>query len=272
MKRFAILLLLPLCAFAEGNSTRIYIFDDGKISGLDPTLFNFEADELAETDFVIISYLVVHPNGTLMFDSGGIPDAAFDGHAGPVVDGVMSASQRLVPQLEAAGYSPDDIDYFALSHYHSDHTGNANLFAGSTWIVQQADYDWMFADEPEGIIAADTFSELEKADKIVLADEDFDVFGDGSVMILSAPGHTPGHQVLAVKLDNAGWVVLGGDLYHYPEERTTGRTPSFEFDPAQSRLSRARIEDFLEDHDAALWIEHDMATHARLPKAPAYVD
>jgi len=107
---------------------------------------------------------------------------------------------------------------------------------------------------------------------ILLDNEDYDVFGDGTVTVMSTPGHTPGHQVVAVELANAGTVLLGGDLYHYPEERTTGRVPTFEFDANQSRASRVRVESFLEERDAALWIEHDIATHAALPKSPEYVD
>ena len=83
---------------------------------------------------------------------------------------------------------------------------------------------------------------------------------------------SPGHQVVAVRLANAGTVVLAGDLYHYPEERTTGRVPTFEFDADVSRASREKIERFLVENDATLWIEHDIATHAALPKAPDYVD
>jgi N-acyl homoserine lactone hydrolase len=254
------------------TSPRIYVFDNGEISGLDPALFNFTADELAEVDFVNVSYLIVHPDGKLMFDSGGVPDRAFEGQEGPVTEGVMSATQPLGTQLAAAGYSADEIDYFALSHYHSDHTANANDFASATWIVQRAERDYMFAEQPEGIIDAATFGALEDAETIVLDNEDYDVFGDGKVVIMAAPGHTPGHQVLAVDLDNAGQILLGGDLYHYPEERTTGRVPTFEFDADQSRASRARIESWLEDTGATLWIEHDKATAAALPKAPAYVD
>jgi N-acyl homoserine lactone hydrolase len=268
----ALLLLLPIAVGAQPASTRIYVFDNGRISGLSPALFNFEPEELAEVDFTTRSYLIVHPEGTLQFDSGSIADTAFAGHDGPVVDGVMSADRPLLPQLAAAGYTPDDIDYFAMSHYHSDHTANANLFAGSTWIVQRAERDFMFGDAPDGIIDTTSYSDLRDSETIVLDGEDYDVFGDGSVMILSTPGHTPGHQVLAVQLENAGWIVLGGDLYHYPEERSTGRVPTFEFDPEQSRASRARIESFLRDHDATLWIEHDIATHAGLPAPPAYVD
>jgi N-acyl homoserine lactone hydrolase len=254
-------------------SPRIYVFDNGAITGLDPALFNFRREELREVDFVNASYLIVHPRGgTLMFDAGAVPDSHFKGDGSAVVEGVVTATQPLLPQLAAAGYAPGDITYFALSHYHSDHTGNANAFAGSTWIVQRAEREYMFADSPEGIIQPATYDALRNATTKLLDDEDFDVFGDGTVVVMATPGHTPGHQVVAVKLANRGTVVLGGDLYHYPEERTTGRLPTFEFDVEKSRASRARIERFLADNDATLWIEHDIATHAALPKPPSYVD
>ena len=254
------------------TSPRIYIFDNGGISGLDPALFNFRREELAEVDFVNRSYLIVHPRGTLMFDAGAVADSHFKGDGAPVVEGVVTATQPLLPQLAAAGYAPSDVTHFALSHYHSDHTGNANEFAGATWIVQRAERDFMFSDDPQGIIEPATYSALRDASTKILDNEDFDVFGDGSVVVMATPGHTPGHQVVAVKLANRGTVVLGGDLYHYPEERTTGRVPTFEFDAEQSKVSRARIEQYLKDNDAALWIEHDIATHAALPKPPEYVE
>jgi N-acyl homoserine lactone hydrolase len=253
-------------------SPRIYVFENGTISGLDPALFNFRREELAQVDFVNVAYLIVHPRGTLMFDAGAVPDSHFKGDGTPVVEGVVTATKPLLPQLVAAGYAPSDVTYFALSHFHSDHTGNANEFAAATWIVQKAERDYMFADGPQGIIQPATYAALRNAATKVLNNEDFDVFGDGSVVVLVTPGHTPGHQVVAVKLANRGTVVLAGDLYHYPEERTTGRTPTFEFDAEQSKVSRARIEKFVEDNDAELWIEHDVATHTALPKSPQYVD
>ena len=256
---------------ARPATPRIYIFDDGGIKGLDPKLFNFERSELKEVDFIDVSYLIVHPRGTLMFDSGEIADAELK--AGPTTKGVMSADKPLLPQLAAAGYQPADINYFVLSHYHSDHTGNANEFAGATWIVQKAERDFMFGKIPEGtIIAVDSFIKLKDAKTKILNDESFDVFGDGTVVLMSAPGHTLGHQVLAVKLAHRGLVVLAGDLYHYPEERTTGRTPTFEFNAEQSKASRAKIEQFVKDNHGELWIEHDIATHAKLPRSPQYVD
>ena len=257
---------------AASAAPRIYVFENGTISGLDPALFNFKREELGQLDFVNIAYLIVHPRGTVMVDSGGMPDSVFKADGAPVVEGVMTATKPLLPQLKAVGYEPKDITYFVLSHYHSDHTGNANAFANATWIVQKAERDYMFGDKPEGIIQPATYDALRNAKTKILDNEDFDVFGDGSVVIMSTPGHTPGHQVVAVKLAHRGTVVLAGDLYHYPEERTTGRIPTFEFAPEQSKVSRARIEKYVADNHAQLWIEHDAATHAALPKSPAYID
>ena len=251
---------------------RIYVFEAGSIKGLDPKLFNFTREELKEVDFVNIAYLIVHPKGTLMFDTGGIPDSAFKPGGGTVTEGIMSATKPLQPQLAAIGYKPSDIGYLALSHYHSDHTANANDFAGATWIVQKAERDFMFADKPQGIIQPAQYSALKNAKTTVLNNEDLDVFGDKSVVIMSTPGHTQGHQVLFVRLPKRGPVVLAGDLYHYPEERATGRTPTFEFNAEQSAASRKKIETFVKQNKAELWIGHDIATHAKLPKAPAFVE
>ena len=253
------------------SATRIYIFENGFIRGLDTKLFNLAPNEVKEPDFVNTSYLIVHPQGTLQFDSGGIPDSQFKGDGKLVVAGVQSADKPLLPQLAAAGYKPADVTYFALSHYHADHTGNANAFAASTWITQKAERDFMFSEKPEGIIEPATYSALKGAKTTSLNGEDFDVFGDGTVRLISTPGHTPGHQVLLVRLAKRQ-VLLAGDLYHYPEERERGILPTFEFNADQSRASREKVEALLKQTGAELWIGHDMATHAKLPKSPAYVE
>jgi N-acyl homoserine lactone hydrolase len=254
------------------KSVRLYVFENGSIRGLDPKLFNFTREELKEVDFTNTSYLIVHPKGTLMFDAGAVEDSRFKGDGAPVTEGIMTATKPLLPQLASARYTPSDITYFALSHYHSDHTANANAFAKATWIVQKAERDFMFSDKPQGIIQPAQYGALRDAKTKLLNDEDFDVFGDGTVVVKSAPGHTPGHQVLFVRLPKTGPVLLAGDLYHYPEERTTGRIPTFEFNAEQSKASRAKIEAFIKQTGAQLWIEHDIATHAKLPKAPAFVE
>ncbi|HET9362390.1 MAG TPA: N-acyl homoserine lactonase family protein [Vicinamibacterales bacterium] len=257
---------------APVTSPRIYVFDAGNIKGLDPKLFNFTREELKEVDFVNIAYLIAHPKGTLMFDAGAVTDSHFKGDGTPVTEGVVSASRPLKPQLAAAGYAPAEVTYLAMSHYHSDHTANANDFAGATWIVQKAERDAMFADKPQGIIQPAHYSALRNAKTRVLDNQDLDVFGDGTVVVMSTPGHTPGHQVLFVRLAKRGPVLLAGDLYHYPEERTTGRIPTFEFNAEQSRASRQKVEAFVKQMKAELWIEHDIATHAKLPRAPGFVE
>jgi N-acyl homoserine lactone hydrolase len=278
MKRFFATLaivtaaMLASVAGQRNPALRLYIFDNGEISGLDPKLFGFTREELKEVDFVNVSYLVVHPRGTVMFDTGGIGDEHFPPGGGTAKEGILTASRKLVPQMAAAGYKPADVTYLVMSHYHSDHTANANLFAGATWIVQKAEHDFMFSEMPQGIIQPATYSALKTARTRILNNEDFDIFGDGTVVVKTTPGHTPGHQVLFVKLPKTGPVVLAGDLYHYPEEITTGRTPSFEFDAAMSAKSRAAIQAFLKQSGAKLWIEHDKRTHANLPKAPKYLD
>jgi N-acyl homoserine lactone hydrolase len=253
------------------KTPRIYIFENGHIRGLDTQLFGLKREEVkGATDFVNVSYLIAHPNGTLQFDAGGIEDSHFKG--APVVEGVMTADKPLLPQIATTGYQVSDITYFAMSHYHSDHTANANAFAGSTWIVQKAERDYMFAEKPAGIIQPASYAKLRDAKTRILNNEDLDVFGDGSVRIIATPGHTPGHQVLFVRLANTGPVVLAGDLYHFPEEATLDRVPGFDVDAAQTRASRAKVQALLKQTGAKLWIEHDVATHAPLPKAPKWVD
>jgi N-acyl homoserine lactone hydrolase len=254
------------------TTPRLYIFDAGGISGLDPKLFNFTREEIKQPDFTNVAYLIVHPKGTVMFEAGGIPDREFPANGAPVKEGVMTASKPLLPQLAAAGYRPEDITYLVMSHYHSDHTANANAFAKSEWIVQKAERDYMFQEKPAGIIRPEHYSALRNAKTRILDNENLDIFGDGTVVVMPAPGHTPGHQVLVVKLAKTGPVMLSGDLYHYPEEITTGRVPTFEFSAEQSAATRKRLATFLKQTGTQLWIEHDIATHAKYPKAPAFLE
>ena len=184
----------------------------------------------------------------------------------------MTVMKSLRSQMEQIGYKASDINYLALSHYHSDHTANANDFAGSTWLVRQKEYDAMFAEKPAGIMRPAHFNKLKDSKKKVLTEDEYDVFGDKSVILKSAAGHTPDHQVLFVKLKKTGPVLLAGDLYHYPEERTLNRFPTFEFNKEQSAVARKSIDDFLKKTKGQLWIEHDLETFNKLKHAPAYLE
>ena len=253
---------------------KLYILDCGDIRPMDPTLFGLKKEEIAgDASFVTPCYLVVHPKGTLVWDVGQVPDAQIpdDGTEVVVLD-LLKARRKLAPQLEALGVKVGDVDYLAMSHYHFDHTANANLFAGSTWIVQQAEYDAMFGDKEFAIRDSSSYDKLKDAKRITLDNADHDVFGDGTVIVKTAPGHTPGHQMLFLRLKNFGPLLLEGDLYHLPEERTLDRVPTFDFDAAMTRATRVRTEAFLKETGAQMWIQHDPPTNAKLRKAPEFYD
>jgi N-acyl homoserine lactone hydrolase len=254
------------------KSVRLYVFDNGAIKGLDPAAFHLKKEEIATADMVLCSYLIVHPKGTLMWDTGAIPDADLKADASPVTQGRYTATKTLKSQLAALGYAPTDITYFGLSHYHSDHTANANAFAGATWLVQQPERDAMFAEKAPPIAQRAQYIALKDSKTKVLNGQDYDVFGDGTVVIKAAYGHTPGQQVLYLKLAKTGPILLAGDLYHYQEERNTDKTPTFEFNRDQSLASRATIEAFLKKTGAQLWIQHDFNGSAKLKKSPQFYE
>jgi glyoxylase-like metal-dependent hydrolase (beta-lactamase superfamily II) len=184
----------------------------------------------------------------------------------------MVLGAPLLAQLEASGFKPDDITHLALSHYHWDHTANANAFPKAIWLARPADHDAMFVPKPEGSVRPETYAGLMKNPSVMVMDDEHDVFGDGTVILKSAPGHTAGHQVLYVKLAHTGGILLSGDLYHYPAERKLGRLPTFEVDAKQTEVSREKVEEFLSRTGAALWIQHDLPAHRKLKKAPEYYD
>jgi glyoxylase-like metal-dependent hydrolase (beta-lactamase superfamily II) len=219
-------------------------------------------------------YLIRHAKGWMLWDSGN-PDRIAelpDGLANP--QGTITAfmKKRLADSLKEIGVAPADIQYFAMSHSHGDHSGNANLFAASTIFMQQAEYDAVFGPEPQkyGFQPAN-FEKLRGA-KFVLLKGDHDVFGDGTVVIKFTPGHTPGHQSLFLKLAKTGPVLLSGDLYHYPEEITYKRIPSFDSDKEQTAKSRAMIEEFVKKNHAQLWIQHDYTAGIKRKIAPEFYE
>ncbi len=254
------------------QSVRLYVFDCGVIKGLDPAYFHLTKDQVQTTELAVPCYLIVDPKGTLMWDVGVIPDTAFKDDGKPVTQGISTATRTLKSQLAQIGYDPRDITYLAMSHYHSDHTANANEFAASTWLVRKVEWNVMFAPKPTGIINPSTYSKLKNSKTIFLAKDEYDVFGDGKVIIKSAPGHTPGHQVLIVKLAHTGTVILAGDLYHFQQERFTDKVPTFDYNKQESLASRAMIEAYIKKTGAQLWIEHDYIANSKLKKSPRYYD
>jgi N-acyl homoserine lactone hydrolase len=267
-------------ASATTTDIRLYVLDGGVLES-DPSRYDLTEADVATTELSIASYLIVHPDGVLLWDAGAVADSErISRDSGPVQRLVRTDRQErfvtlgppLEAQLVAAGFAPSDVTHLALSHYHWDHTANANLFADALWLARPADRDAMFVSEPPGGTRPATYTALEHARTVLITDDEYDVFGDGTVILKSAPGHTEGHQVLYVKLARTGGVVLSGDLYHYPAERRLGRVPSFEVDAAQTARARRDVETFLTEHDAELWIGHDLTGHRMRKHAPAYYD
>ncbi len=150
--------------------------------------------------------------------------------------------------------------------------GDANLFAGSTWLTPKAERDIMFEAPPTTRTEPANYSALKNSKTTFITQDEYDVFGDKTVIIKAAPGHSPGHQVLFLKLAKTGPVVLSGDLWHYPEERKLGRVPITEFNAEQTAASRVSVEAFLKKTGAQLWIQHDFNGSAKLMKSPQFYE
>jgi glyoxylase-like metal-dependent hydrolase (beta-lactamase superfamily II) len=279
---FGVVLVTGPSALAQSRAAadapiRLYVFDGGILES-DPARYQLTKEDVGETRLSIAAYLIVHPKGLLMWDAAAVTDAEWTPTGSPVRQRValgdgqerfVTLTRPLAAQLQAAGYKPSDITHLALSHYHWDHTANANLFASATWLVRKEERDAMLAAKP-GASRSQSYSALAKSRTQIVTADEHDVFGDGTVILKAAAGHTPGHQVLYVKLPETGPVVLSGDLYHYPQERSMARYPTFEFNLDQTRASRASLEAFMTRTKARLWIQHDLTAHAALKKAPEY--
>jgi N-acyl homoserine lactone hydrolase len=260
---------------------RLYVLDCGAIHVADTARYELRREEVETTELSVPCFLVVHPKGALIWDVGAVPDSEWQPTGSAVVHhlSLPDGQSRDIPlirslseQLAEIGYPPSKIRYIALSHYHYDHTANANSFADTTWLVRPVERNAMFATPAPGTTRPDTYARLKSAKTILIETDQYDVFGDGSAVIKSAPGHTPGHQMLLLRLKNTGPVLLSGDLYHFPQERTLNRFPVFEFDREQTRRTRIEIDDFLKSTRASLWIQHDVIANNKLKKAPAFYD
>ncbi len=269
-----------LCLFAalaagappRVQSVRLYVFDCGVLKRGEPTAYGLTRAQVGSTDFADACYLVAHPRGTLLWDVGIIPDDQIKPGGTEVVaaNGTNIAKVTLRSQLAALGYSSRDITYLAISHGHADHIANANEYAGATLLLQKAEWNSMFSAEAQKLPLFSVYGALESS-KTILLEGDRDVFGDGTVVIKSTPGHTPGHQSLFVKLARTGPVLLTGDLYHYAAERTMKTVPVRD-NKEQTVASRAAMDELLRNTGAQLWIQHDIQANATLKHAPLYYD
>lgn len=253
------------------TSPRVYVLDCGTIISNRPETFGLTRDDVFNPNFSDPCFLVMHPKGILLFDTG-LPDS----HVGrPIYENMMAYEgilkfTTLKGELANIGVTAPMITYLALSHSHWDHVGNANDYVGSTWLARKAEYDFMFRPDANPV-ALKNYDKLKHAKNIKFIDGDYDVFGDGTVVLLSTPGHSPGHQSLYLKLAHTGGVVISGDLYHYTAERRLGRVPPRE-QTTETPASRKKIEDFLTRTHSQLWIGHAIDWYQNAVKAPGWYD
>jgi N-acyl homoserine lactone hydrolase len=260
-----------LPALPQVSTPRLYVFDCGTLINNKPEDYNLKREEVKDTNMGVTCYLVIHPKGLLIYDTGLNDRLVGRPLYENIVDGYGQIKfNTLIGQLADIGVRPVDIDYLVLSHYHWDHIGNANEFAGAMWLVYKGDRDQMFSKEARAYAWFNQYSALEKSRTTVLKG-DHDVFGDGTVVVIATPGHTEGHCSLLVRLKNTGPVVLSGDLYHYAEERGLNRLPEEEKTTGTVE-SRQKVEELLQRNGAKLWIGHSMDFFRTVHKSPAWYD
>jgi N-acyl homoserine lactone hydrolase len=268
----ALAVAAPHSASEEVNEVRLYAMDCGRAELKDMSIFSDTGEYDGKPGAITVScFLIRHPKGILVWDTG-LGDKLADQREGVDNDGIhITVPVTLNSQLKALGLAAADVTYVAFSHLHFDHAGNANLFPSSTWILNQAELNWALGTPtPFGVDPA-SFSNYRTV-KTQMISGDYDVFGDRSVRILRAPGHTPGHQVLQIQLKKAGTIILSGDLYHLRENRDHRRVPDFNYNRADTLASMDRIEKIVTNTKARLVVQHDFDDFKALPKFPAFLD
>lgn len=272
MRQLALFILLTSLAAGATAGPKLYVFDCGYFSFSDISAFGLKPDDTDVRELFVPCYLIEHESGRLLWD-GGLPLAMAGKPRHEDAPGVTVEYQRsIVDQLADLSLTPADIDLMSFSHFHYDHVGAANAFKDSRLLIQQTEYDAAFMHaEDNPVFNPALYDELHDTPKTLL-NGDYDVFGDGSVRIISAPGHTPGHQTLLLTLTNTGKIMLSGDLYHFVASRELRRTPVFNTDQAETLRSMDKVEALLKAEDATLWIEHDKALADTLKLAPQFYD
>ena len=260
------LLLMTSLGQAQAGVERLYILNCGEGVAGDVSLWSPGVDEGKSVNFVDNCYLIKHTQGWFLWDTG-LSDAI-----AAMPNGLAPADPRattwrrpktLASQLVQLGVKPSDLKAMAVSHSHPDHTGNVEMFPTTMLYVQKAEYEWPGANNQPRFKAEHP---------VTLLEGDRDVFGDGSVTILSTPGHTPGHQSLLVKLPKTGEIVLSGDAVHFKSNWENRRVPTLNVSKEQTLASMQRIADTLTKEHAQLWINHDRAQRDSLKMSPEFYE
>ena len=261
-----------------GFADKLYRLDGGHSLANDESVWTPGENVGRSIQFSSTCWLIQRGNQWLLWDTG-VPESALNDPKGwstlPKLI-VYHLDRSITGQLAEIGLKTSDITYVAISHTHGDHIGNVGLFQNSTILMQRAEYTWI--SSPDG--PNDNVNQLMAlARKLMgtpkqlrLLDGDTDVFGDGSVTLVSTPGHTPGHQSLLVHLKNSGFIILSGDVVHSEYNFARNIVPSLNTDKAASIASMARVRQMMATYHAKLFINHDKAQSDTLKLLPAFYD
>ena len=255
----------PGLAQTKSGVDKLYILDCGQGVGPDQSRWSPGVNVGKPLAISDNCYLIHHTQGWFLWDTG-VTDAIAampDGQKGEGTGPAWKRPKTLISQLDQLGVKPSDIKFMAVSHTHPDHIGNVELFPQTMLLVQKAEYDWPGANGKPRFNPAHPVTKLEG---------DHDVFGDGSLKLISTPGHTPGHQSLIVKLPKTGTVVLTGDAVHFKDNFDNRRVPGGNTDHDQTIASMQKIADELAKEQAKLWINHDKVQSDQLKHSPEFYD
>jgi N-acyl homoserine lactone hydrolase len=259
--------LFALAAFGPealaAGMERLYVLDCGQVAAPDQSRWSPGVNVGKPITNSDNCYLVRHERGLLLWDTG-YPDALADqpnGASGPT--GTSTRKTKLVDDLARLGVRPADIRFVAISHTHGDHIGNLDKFPASTLLMQAAEDAFAFEGKPTPFPASQSVTKLAG---------DHDVFGDGTVVILSTPGHTPGHQSLMLRLARTGVVLLSGDAVHFKDNWDSKRVPSMNVDKDKTVASMQRLEALMAQHQGQLWINHDKPQSDGMKRPPEFYD
>ena len=268
--------ILVGCATTETKNTvqRMYVIPCGENRTTDVSLWSPGFDVGKPMEFSNNCYLIRHAQGWMLWDTGNSDALAARPDGLTVLGGRLNIRmpKTLASQLKELGVEPADVKVLAMSHMHGDHCGNANYFTAATLYIQEVEYNAAFGPEPQKLGFVPANYEKLRSSKVVKLNGDHDVFGDGSVVIKSAPGHTPGHQVLVVRLPKTGAVLLSGDMVHFQENWVKRRVPGMNFNRDQSTVTMETIAAFMTANKVELWINHDKAQRDSQKLSPGFYE
>jgi glyoxylase-like metal-dependent hydrolase (beta-lactamase superfamily II) len=220
-------------------------------------------------------FIILHPQGNVLFDTGPHPGVFQDalarwGGLAKAFEPLGDERAGILFQLETIGFRPKDVRYVVNSHLHFDHAGANQYFAESTFLVSKKEMEWAKRPENEGkgYFRADWDHPLAYRE----IDGGFDIFGDGSLVIIPLPGHTPGHQGLLVRLRKGGAMILSGDSVPCEENYLASKIPRNHLDGEQARKTVQYLRDLVEKEKALLIHGHDPGQWEKIRKVPVYYE